>query len=48
VNGDHIVFRTNTKHPLTFRGRVDVDPMTANYHVMGKEGEFHAEEATTQ
>ena len=26
----------------TFRGQVDGDTMTANYHVMGKEGEFHA------
>jgi opacity protein-like surface antigen len=43
VNGHHIVFRTKTKHPLTFRGQVQGDAMTGNYHVMGKEGEFHAE-----
>ena len=43
VNGHHIVFRTKTKHPLTFRGQVEGDTMTGNYHVMGKEGEFHAE-----
>ena len=43
INGHHIVFRTKTKHPLTFRGQVQGDTMTGNYHVMGKEGEFHAE-----
>jgi hypothetical protein len=43
VSGHHIVFRTKTKHPLTFRGQVEGDTMTGNYHVMGKEGEFHAE-----
>jgi hypothetical protein len=43
VNGHHIMFRTKTKHPLTFRGQVQGDTMTGNYHVMGKEGEFHAE-----
>ena len=42
ANDHHIVFRTKTKHPLTFRGQVDGDTMTINYHVMGKEGEFHA------
>jgi hypothetical protein len=30
VNGQHIVFRTKTKHPLTFRGQVDGDTMTGN------------------
>jgi hypothetical protein len=43
INGHHIVFRTKTKHPLTFRGQVQGDTMTGNFHVMGKEGEFHAE-----
>ena len=43
VNGRHIVFRTKTRHPLTFRGQVDGDTMQGNFHVMGKEGEFHAE-----
>jgi hypothetical protein len=43
VNGHHIVFRTKTKHPLTFRGQVQGDTMEGNFHVMGKEGEFHAE-----
>lgn len=42
VNGRHIVFRTKTKHPLTFRGQVNGDTMTGKFHVMGKEGEFHA------
>jgi hypothetical protein len=46
VNGHHIVFRTKTKHPLTFRGQVQGDTMTGNFHVMGKEGEFHAERTT--
>jgi hypothetical protein len=41
VNGHHIIFRTKTKHPLTFRGQVNGDTMTGNYHVMGRE-EFHA------
>ena len=43
VNGHHILFRTKTKHPLTFRGQVQGDTMEGNFHVMGKEGEFHAE-----
>jgi hypothetical protein len=43
INGHHIVFRTKTKHPLTFRGQVQGDTMEGNFHVMGKEGEFHAE-----
>ncbi len=37
------MFRTKTKHPLSFRGQVEGDNMQGNYHVMGKEGEFHAE-----
>ena len=37
-----------TKHPLTFRGQVDGDTMAGNYHVMGKEGEFHAERTASQ
>ncbi|HUN90095.1 MAG TPA: hypothetical protein VMU28_14950 [Terriglobales bacterium] len=43
VNGHHIVFRTKTKHPLTFRGQVQGNTMEGNFHVMGKEGQFHAE-----
>jgi len=41
INEHHIVFRTKTRHPLTFRGRVDGDTMQGTYHVMGREGEFH-------
>lgn len=48
LNGHHIVFRTKTRHPLTVRGQVEGDTMTGNFHVMGKEGEFHAERTTTQ
>jgi hypothetical protein len=48
INGHHIVFRTKTKHPLTFRGQVQGDTMEGNFHVMGKEGQFHAERTTTQ
>jgi len=43
INNHHIVFRTKTRHPLTFRGQVQGDTMEGNFHVMGKEGEFHAE-----
>jgi hypothetical protein len=46
INGHHIVFRTKTKHPLTFRGQVQGNTMTGNFHVMGKEGEFHAERSS--
>jgi len=42
LNGHHIVFRTKTRHPLTFRGQVNGDTMEGNFHVMGKEGQFHA------
>ena len=48
VNGHHIVFRTKTKHPLTFRGQVQGDTMQGNFHVMGREGEFHAERTTAK
>ena len=34
MNGHHIVFRTKTKHPLTFGGQVDGDTMTGNFHVI--------------
>lgn len=46
INGHHIVFRTKTKHPLTFRGQVQGDTMEGNFHIMGKEGEFHAERSS--
>jgi len=48
VNGHHIVFRNKTRHPLTFRGQVEGDTMQGNYHVMGKEGEFHAERTAAE
>ncbi|HEX8896628.1 MAG TPA: hypothetical protein VF783_25160 [Terriglobales bacterium] len=48
VNGHHIVFRIKTKHPLTFRGQADGDTMTGIYHLMGKEGEFHAERTASK
>lgn len=43
INNHHIVFRTKTRHPLTFRGRVDGDTMEGNFHIKGREGFFHAE-----
>ena len=43
INGHHIVFRTKTKNPLTFRGQVQGDTMEGNFHVLGREGQFHAE-----
>ncbi|HEX8801864.1 MAG TPA: hypothetical protein VF772_24795 [Terriglobales bacterium] len=48
VNGHHIVFRTKTKHPLTFRGQADGDTIAGIYHLMGKEGEFHAERTASK
>jgi hypothetical protein len=42
INGHHIVFRTKTSNPLTFRGQVQGDTMTGNFHIHGNEGEFHA------
>jgi hypothetical protein len=48
INGHHIVFRTKTKHPLTFRGQVQGDTMEGNFHVMGKEGQFHAARTPAQ
>jgi len=48
VNGRHIVFRTKTRHPLTFRGQVEGNTMQGTYHVMGKEGEFHAERTSVK
>ena len=48
VNGHHIVFRTKTRNPLVFRGQVEGDTMQGNFHVLGKEGLFHAERTSTQ
>lgn len=41
INQQHVVFRTKTRHPVTFRGRVDGDTMDGTVHVMGRAGEFH-------
>jgi hypothetical protein len=43
LNGHHIVFTTKTRHPLTFRGQVEGNSMQGNFHIEGKQGEFHAE-----
>jgi hypothetical protein len=42
VNIHHIVFRTNTRHPLTFRGRINGDTIDGTTHIEGREGQFHA------
>lgn len=42
VNIHHIVFRTNTRHPITFRGMINGDTIDGTEHIEGKEGEFHA------
>ena len=42
VNIHHIVFRTKTRTPLTFRGRVDGNTIQGTADVRGKPGEFHA------
>jgi hypothetical protein len=42
VNIHHIVFRTNTRTPLTFRGRVEGDSIQGTYNVRGKQGVFTA------
>ncbi len=38
----HIVFRTNTRIPLTFRGRVNGNTIDGTFNIRGKQGEFHA------
>ncbi|HEY4960640.1 MAG TPA: hypothetical protein VII29_07280 [Terriglobales bacterium] len=48
VNGHHIMFRTKTRTPLTFRGQVEGDTMTGTYNVKGKKGEFHAERTAAE
>jgi hypothetical protein len=48
INNHHIVFRTDTRHPLTFRGQVNGDTMEGNFHIMGKEGQFHAERTASK
>jgi hypothetical protein len=42
VNIHHIVFRTNTHTPLTFRGRVEGNTIQGTYNVRGKQGVFTA------
>ena len=42
INNHHIVFRTKTKHPLTFRGQVQGDSIEGTFNVMGHQGQFHA------
>ena len=42
INVHHIEIRSNTNHPVVFRGRVDGDTITGKVHVMGREGEFRA------
>lgn len=42
INVHHIVFRTKTEHPLTFRGKVTGDTIDGFFNIEGKKGEFHA------
>ena len=42
INVHHIVFRTKTQHPLTFRGKVTGDTIDGFFNIEGKRGEFHA------
>ncbi len=42
INIHHIVFRTKTRHPLTFRGKVTGDTIDGFFNIEGKRGEFHA------
>jgi hypothetical protein len=46
VNGRQIFFRTKTRHPVTFRGRIqDNDNMQGNSHVMDHAGTWEARRA---
>ncbi len=46
VNGRQFFFRTKTRHPLGFRGRIqDNNSMAGHYHVEGKEGTWEARRA---
>jgi hypothetical protein len=46
VNGREIFFRTKTRHPVTFRGRIqDSNNMQGNSHVMGHAGTWEARRA---
>ena len=42
INIHHIDFRTNTRTPLTFRGRVDGSTIQGTYNVRGRRGVFTA------
>ena len=41
INEKHIVIKTNTRHPVTIRGRVDGDTFQGTINVMGRQGEFN-------
>jgi hypothetical protein len=42
INVHHIEIRSNTNHPVVFRGRVEGDTITGKVHVVGRVGEFRA------
>ncbi len=42
VNGRHIVFETQTKNVLTFRGEVDGNTITGLYGLHGRHADFRA------
>lgn len=42
INVHHIEIRSNTNHPVVFRGRVDGNTITGKVHVVGRVGDFHA------
>lgn len=42
VNQQHIVFRTKTREPLTFRGRVEGNTITGTFHDRQGTGEWQA------
>ena len=42
VNGRRVVFQTQTKNMLTFRGEADGDTITGLYGIHGRHGQFRA------
>jgi len=42
VNEQHIVFRTKTRWPLVFRGRVDGNTISGTFHIRMGTGEWQA------
>jgi hypothetical protein len=42
INAHHILFRTKTRTPLTFRGQVQGDTIQGTFNVRGHQGEWHA------